>query len=238
VRQLNYWFQRAKEITVEKSFGGETCPAGGNERWRDCNNMVGSTNVESEPEALHMNYLFREWAEGAKRAWIDGGCYEEIKNRLGYRFELRQVDYPTEVTAGQTFTVTAHIMNTGWARLHKPRRAQLFLVKELAELEKWPAPTPIPAADGTGATQSWVPSSAQHRVVFTGSIPTAGRYKLHLAIFDPDAAVIWNKPPKRIGERDEWPYHYAVKLATKRNGELLFKQLTGMNDLGLFINVR
>jgi len=121
----------AKKRTENSSFGGETCPRKptGSERWRSCTNMTGAT---SEPASLHMNYLNQDFVKDAIKTWKDGDaqgnvCYDDIRRQLGYRFEVRSVEYPKDVWAGGTFRVTFDVVNTGWARLHKPRDAWLVL---------------------------------------------------------------------------------------------------------------
>lgn len=217
------WVVEAQRITANKSFGGETCPSDGvNERWRKRSAML------SEPGALHMNYLNRDYAEGALKAWVDGGFYNDVRRRLGYRFEVAKAEYTPTVSTGQRFTVTLDIKNTGWARLHKPRNAKLIFRQ---------GSTPLPApyvANSGGATVNWAPGVTT-RVKYDHVAPPAGTYSLHLAIFDPDSPVDHGKPPAR---NPKWAYDYAVKLASLRNGKNIFNAGTGENDLGITITVK
>jgi hypothetical protein len=112
----------AQSFTANSSFGGETCPLPTHtERWRSCNNMT------SEPATLHMNYLNGDYANDAVSTWISGGCYDEIRRKLGYRFEVKRVEYTPTIASGEKFMVTIDIANSGWARLHKSRTAKLIL---------------------------------------------------------------------------------------------------------------
>ncbi|MFF0991559.1 DUF4832 domain-containing protein [Kocuria nitroreducens] len=244
-QQTVYWKDWAQKHSTTKSFGGETCyvvrksgeTGYGSERWRDC------VNMRTEPAQLHVNYLNHDYAEEAIIGtpqqpvgdWVAKGCLPEIKRRLGYRFEVTRADYTQTVPAGQKFTVMIDVKNTGWARLHKPRRAQLFLRKVSTA---WTVPFGYAATDTAGPTMNWAAGSTP-RVTYTDVAPPTGKYSVHLAIFDPEAPVIWNQPePRDPNQREEWRYHYAVKLASKRDGANLFRQTTGMNDLGIFITVQ
>jgi hypothetical protein len=207
----------AQSFTTNKSFGGETCPLTTDptnplyhkERWRSCSNMT------SEPRTLHMSYLNGDWAEDAVSTWTSGGCYDEIRRRLGYRFEVKRVAYtPTvAVASGQKLSVTIDIQNSGWARLHKPREAKLVLRSRSATKTY---------RLSAGATKNWAPGTTT-QISVTAAPPPAGTYSVRLAIPDPNA-------PKRIP--------YAIKLASLRGGVNVFDGTTGENSLGVSINVR
>lgn len=198
----------AQSFTANKSFGGETCPWDGtNERWRKCSNML------TEPATLHTSYLNAEYATDAVATWKAGGCYDEIRRKLGYRFKVKRVEYTKTVTAGQNFTVLIDIENSGWARLHKPRNAQLVL-RSGSTVHRYSL--------SDGATRDWEPGKTK-RISATKPAPPAGTYSVRLAIPDPDA-------PTRIP--------YAVKLASRRGGVNVFDGNTGENNLGVSITVK
>lgn len=198
----------ASSFTLTRSFGGETCPLSTpTERWRSCPNML------SEPKTLHMNYLNGDWAKGAVATWIAGGCYDEIRRKLGYRFKVTRVEYSPTVASGQNFSVTIDIANSGWARLHKRRNAKLVLRKG-STVHVYPL--------ANGATENWAPGTTT-RISATAAPPPAGTYGVRLAIPDPDA-------PTRTP--------YAVKLASKRGGVSVFDEGTGENNLGISITVQ
>src|SRR5215211_1779301 len=77
----------ARSLTANASFGGETCN-GGNERWRNC------TTMEETAAHFHMSYLNGDYATGAIKHWYDNGCLDDLLEKLGYRFEVRSVEYP------------------------------------------------------------------------------------------------------------------------------------------------
>lgn len=200
------------------SFGGETCSSDGNERWRTCANMTSPTG---DPAKLHLIYLNGDHAEGAVSTWVQGGCYPDIKRNLGYRFDVTSVDYTSTVAAGQSFQVRVEVANTGWAKLHKPRQAKIVLRSGLLSY-----PFEIPEESG-GAVASWAPGQTTLLSV-TACPPPAGMYKVRLWIPDPD--VVDPSAPQQIP--------YAVKLATKHDGDNVFDPTTGENDLGVEIEVQ
>lgn len=205
----------AQSFSAKSSFGGETCPLTTNptsplyhaERWRSCQNM------RSEPKMLHMSYLNGEYAPDAVSTWKSGGCYDDIRRQLGYRFQVERVEYTRTVTSRQKFSVKVDIVNSGWARLSKPRDAKLVLRRGSS--------TYTYRLSG-GATKNWLAGTTT-RVSTTAAPPPSGTYDVRLAILDPDA-------PKRIP--------YAVKFATLRGGVNVFDNSTGENRLGVSITVR
>lgn len=215
----------AMDRTENYSFGGETCPRNptGSERWRTCSNMIGP---DSEPASLHMSYLNGDYVKAAVDTWelgdADGNtCYEDIRRKLGYRFDVTSVEYASTVAAGQSFQVRVQVANTGWAKLHKPRQAKIVLRSGSLSY-----PFEIPEVSG-GAVASWAPGQTT-LISVTACPPPPGTYKVRLWIPDPDV----------VDPDAPWRIPYAVKLATKHNGGNVFDPATGENDLGVEIEVQ
>jgi hypothetical protein len=59
--------------------------------------------------------------------WRDGGCYDTIAKRLGYRYFLTEATLPTEVTPDETLSVSLTMTNEGFANLYNPRELELVL---------------------------------------------------------------------------------------------------------------
>jgi hypothetical protein len=167
-----------------------------------------------------MNYLNGDFSPKAVETWEEGDaqgnvCYDEIRRRLGYRFEVTRVEYTPTTPAGQTFQVRVDVKNTGWAKLHKPRQAKLVLRNgSTTHVHNVPS--------GAGAVASWAPGQTT-TISVDAPAPSAGTYSVRLWIPDPDA-------PSWIP--------YAVKLATKRNNANVFDATTGENKLGVSITVQ
>ncbi len=59
--------------------------------------------------------------------WRNGGCFDSIARRLGYRFYLKQATLPKSVAPGATLSVVLNMTNEGFARLYNPRALELVL---------------------------------------------------------------------------------------------------------------
>jgi hypothetical protein len=59
--------------------------------------------------------------------WREGGCYNEIAKRLGYRYMLEQATLPKTVAPGGTLRVELDMSNEGFANLYNPRALEFVL---------------------------------------------------------------------------------------------------------------
>jgi hypothetical protein len=101
---------------------GETCPPVDLESSRHrC------TNALIELEQMRWSFLNRDYYDGILNTWIDDGCMDEIKMRLGYRFELKRGVYTESVKRGGTMDFELEIFNYGWASPFNPRRFEVLL---------------------------------------------------------------------------------------------------------------
>jgi Domain of unknown function (DUF4832)/Domain of unknown function (DUF4874) len=239
----------AENWTESSSFGGETCPSKkhpGHERWQFCNTELGMTSSTGDPAKLHLCYLNAERSNTVSQ-WTDEGCYNEIRLKIGYRFEVRSVEYTKDVWAGGPlfsggpFSVAVEVENTGWARLHKPRDAKLVLRNVRRRPSWWPWWLPWVASRNytflvgpvsrpvSRPVSSWAPGK-KTTISVSALTPPPGTYGVWLGIPDPDL-----KNPDAYPEAKK---NYAVKLATKRNDANVFDPDTAENDLGVEITVR
>ncbi|MCA9610687.1 MAG: hypothetical protein KC619_34065, partial [Myxococcales bacterium] len=114
--------------------------------------------------------------------------------------------------------------NTGWARLHNPRRARLVL---RAASGAFVAGAPLdgyatlPGALEGDAVEGWAPGETS-TLTARFPAPDAGTYTLHVVLPD--------------GDRPEVTA-YAIALASRRAGAPLFDPATGENSLGLTMHV-
>ncbi|MCF7825211.1 MAG: DUF4832 domain-containing protein [Candidatus Marinimicrobia bacterium] len=99
-------------------FGGETC--GIHER-------AGCENAVKEMEKVHINWINRDYHRGVIKGWQEGGCYDEIERRLGYRFVLRNSLIQSSVKAGQPLNFMFALANVGFGELFNPRRVEMVL---------------------------------------------------------------------------------------------------------------
>ncbi|HWS87330.1 MAG TPA: DUF4832 domain-containing protein [Pyrinomonadaceae bacterium] len=212
------WVKRA---SADVPFGGETCPVG-KRRYLNCVNMVGG---QSEPAGLHMTYLNGGWAKDAKPAWQGGGCYGEIKSRLGYRFEVVSVDYPAQAAAGAPVTIGVRVRNTGWARMHNPRRAYVILKGANAKLavgEPLAGYTALAATHtGRALVRDWLPGE---EAVFEQTFAAPpGTWEVGVMLPDPERPDVTA---------------YAVRFASTHKGSPLYDPATGVNKLGVTLVVK
>jgi hypothetical protein len=194
-----------KYLTAASEFvavGGETC----SEDYASNLDRRSCPVATEESERFHWTYLNEGWHEPTLQLWKDQGCWDEIVQRLGYRYRLGQVELPNQVVAGANLTGEVAIVNDGYATLFNPRPVYLVLdgpARVDLQLETDP--------------RRW--TSGEVTVLsLTEALPasmSAGTYTLGLWL--PDAA------PSLRNRAD-----YAVQLADKG----IWDATTGYNVLG------
>lgn len=96
-----------KADTRFSPIGGETC---------DVHARGSCSTTLTEMTDFHWTYLNGEYHPQVISGWKNGGCYDEIDRRLGYRLELLQASLPDTITTGGSNTLTLQIHNSGFAR--------------------------------------------------------------------------------------------------------------------------
>ena len=109
-----YW----KRDTRYTLMGGETC---GVSSYCECAVTL------KDCEDYHWTYLNIEYNRQVHNVWKDGGCWDEIERRLGYRLSFADV-YHSTPAAGQDMTVALQIKNSGFAAPMNGRAVELILV--------------------------------------------------------------------------------------------------------------
>jgi len=94
-------------LTQNSVSGGEVCNLSS---YSQCSNAISVMNQ------LHWNYLNIDYNQEVLNYWKTYGCYNEIVNRLGYRFELVNSNITNNV-------LTINIKNTGFGNLFNERKA-------------------------------------------------------------------------------------------------------------------
>lgn len=79
-------------------------------------------------ERQHWSFLNGIWHPAVLRLWKAEGCLDEIRRRLGYRFELTEASWTRRVGPGERLAVELALKNTGFASPYNPR--PVFLVLE------------------------------------------------------------------------------------------------------------
>ena len=109
-----YW----KKDTRYTLMGGETCAVS-----PYCECPVTMKDMED----FHWTYLNIEYNRNVHNVWKNGGCWDEIERRLGYRLALTDV-YHSEFAAGKDCTVAVQVKNSGFAAPMNGRGYELILV--------------------------------------------------------------------------------------------------------------
>jgi len=98
-------------------------------RYNDANNAIQfldlmnahSLNIEYHPNVL------KKW----RNARYNGmSAFEYIGMKLGYRFELNNIDYSERAEAGGIMTVNLKLTNTGFGHLLKEKKFELVLIQD------------------------------------------------------------------------------------------------------------
>ncbi|MDR1342616.1 MAG: DUF4832 domain-containing protein [Prevotellaceae bacterium] len=155
--------------------GGETCATS---EYSSCINAL------TQMRDYHWSYLNKDYHQAVLGSWIAQGCMDEVKAKLGYRFELRYVDKQVAAKKGDTYSIKCLIYNSGFAAPYNPRDAYLLLL----------------ASDGSEAQRVklanvdprfWMSNTFQ-LVNMSLPIPSglsAGSYKVALYLPDPKPTI-------------------------------------------------
>ncbi|WP_052056002.1 DUF4832 domain-containing protein [Myxosarcina sp. GI1] len=140
--------------------------------------------------------------------WIEEGCFEEIKKRLGYRFRLVRSEIPISVKRGEAFTLKFEIANDGWASPFNARKLEIILRDRRTGVEYY-----FPVREDP---RRWLPEK-KHEINVVAAIPydiDPGIYEVLLNLPDPSL---------KLYNRSE----YSIRLANRK----VWEQTTGYNSL-------
>ncbi|MFD0962407.1 T9SS type A sorting domain-containing protein [Pseudofulvibacter geojedonensis] len=183
--------------------GGETC---------NNNSRSNCSNALTEMELFHWSYLNSDYHPDVLNEFNSGGCYSEIKNRLGYRFSLKNGVFPQNVSTD--LNVYIEVENKGFATLYNPRTAFLVL-RNTNNNDEFKIAL-------NSDTRQWEPNTVtdiNETLVLPNDIYD-GEYELFLHLPDSRSSLA-NNPA------------YAIQLANTNTWE----SNTGYNKLNTTINV-
>ena len=171
--QAEQWKVYLEADTLFVPMGGETCAV--NPPRSECGTAL------EEMERLHYSYINHDYHQGVVAAWQAGGCYEEMRRRLGYRFVLVKAELAPAARPGGWFPLSIELTNVGWASPFNPRPVRLVLEGADGRFETEVATDPRLWL--AGATQRiegelWLPSDAN-----------VGEYTLSLALPSADPTL-------------------------------------------------
>jgi hypothetical protein len=160
-----------------------------------------------EMELLHFSAINEAYHKGIIRSWEDGGCLQEISDRMGYRLSLTSADFNEQVRPGGILNLTVNLQNTGFASIvnERPLVVVLFSDSERYEVKTSIDPRTWQPGTSSFSIQLHIPSNIEE-----------GRYQL--AIWLPDAYASLQENPL-----------YSIQFAN----ENIFDEATGYNSLGI-----
>jgi hypothetical protein len=188
---LKDYFKADSEFVV---VGGETCSDG----YSPTNDCEPAGKIQAEFAALHYSFINAHYNTEVNNDWQDGGCMDNIKRNLGYRFVLQNASLPNNVVKGTDLNIVLNIKNAGYASPYNKRTVKLVLRNtKTNEVRSFDLVTDV---------RRWY--SGDNKVTEAVKIPSdlpAGDYEMLLNL--PDAyASIATKPEFsiRLANNDTW----------------------------------
>lgn len=186
------------ELTRFTPMSGESCAP--NPPRSEC------TNAVHEMELLHFSAINEAYHKGILRSWEEGGCYEEISNRMGYRLSLTSADFNEQVRPGGILNLTVKLENKGFASIINERYLYIVLFNGSERHEVKTSIDP----------RTWQPGTSSFNIqIHIPSNIDEGNYQL--ALWLPDEAETLQSNPL-----------YAVQFAN----EGVWDEAAGYNILG------
>jgi hypothetical protein len=174
--------------------GGETC----SDDYSPINDCEPGGHIQAEFAALHYSFINAHYNTQVNNDWQDGGCMDNIKRNLGYRFVLQSAVLPDNVVKGTDMSIVLNIKNAGYASPYNKRPAKLLL-RNIKTKE-------IKSFDMAADVRKWY--SGDNKVTETIKIPSdlpAGDYEMLLSL--PDAYASIAARPEfsiRLANNDVW----------------------------------
>lgn len=185
--------------------GGETCC--------DCG-YAGCENSLIDLARMRYSVLNKDYHPDVLQRWINEGCMDEIKRRLGYRFELMQATISDSIKPTGVFNLDFLLANRGFASPFNPRNLEIILRNNVSN-QRYRLVTEVDP-------RFWMAGDTVY-VSITGGIPanmTEGDYSAFIFLADPEY---------RLHDNPD----YAIQLANNN----LWEDSTGYNSLNHQIKI-
>lgn len=179
--------------------GGETCC--------DCG-YAGCSNSLVDLERMRYSVLNKDYHPSVLSRWVTEGCMDEVKRRLGYRFELLEATISDSIKPSGIFNLNFQITNKGFASPFNPRNLEIIL-RDNSNNHKYRLVTDVDP-------RFWMAGDTMF-VNVTGGIPanmSEGNYSAYLFLADPEY---------RLHDNPD----YAIRLANSN----VWEDSTGYNSL-------
>jgi len=168
-------------------------------------------NAIAEMTRMHWSYLNTDYDHDILGQWDE--CIEEVKQRLGYRFELISGTYADSVAPDSQFNIDISLKNVGFAAPFNARDVELILRNQATNAEY-----EVQLPDDPRFWLSGQTYNITHDICTQASMPT-GTYDMFLNLPDPYPS---------IADRAE----YSIRLAsTDSAGATIWEDSTGYNSL-------
>lgn len=188
--------------------GGETCSDDYN-----LNDCEPAGKAQEEFAVMHFSYINAQYNTEVNNDWQTGGCMDNIKKNLGYRFVLQSAVLPDNVVKGTTLNITLNLKNAGYASPYNKRTAKLILRNtQSGEIKSFDLLTDV---------RRWFSGDLiiEESIKIPSDFP-AGSYEMLLNLPDEYAS---------LSERPE----YSIRLANDN----VWESATGFNKLNHTIKV-
>lgn len=179
--------------------GGETCC--------DCG-YAGCSNSLVDLARMRYSILNKDYHPSVLSRWVTEGCMDEVKRRLGYRFELLEATISDSIKPSGIFNLNFQITNKGFASPFNPRNLEIIL-RDNSNNHKYRLVTDVDP-------RFWMAGDTMF-VNVTGGIPanmSEGNYSAYLFLADPEY---------RLHDNPD----YAIRLANSN----VWEDSTGYNSL-------
>ena len=190
------------------SMGGETC--------RHPESFCNCDNTLHNLRRFHWTYLNEAFEKESHNIWLKGGCYDYIREHLGYRLVLKGAAFSGPLTAGGKLNVKLHIKNEGFASIINYRPMQWVLVNAADKSEKYVIPSPKDPREWKGS-QTYV---YEEEISLPAGLKAGQKYNLALEL--PDAAPTLSKNPDysiRFANKDVWEEATGLNILTTLTAE-------------------
>lgn len=168
-----YFSDDSKYVVV----GGETCSDG----FSPQNDCEPAGKAEKEMSDMHYSFLNTDYNNQVNNDWVTGGCMDNIRKKLGYRFVLKTGTYPSAISSEGILPVKIELENIGYASPYMKRDAVLILRnKANGNIVKYTFDTEV---------QRWFPGAITLDQTFDVSDVPAGDYELLLHLPDQHASI-------------------------------------------------
>lgn len=120
INTLKDYFKADSKFVV---VGGETC----SDDYSPANDCEPAGKIQAELASLHYSFINAHYNNAVNNDWQDGGCMDNIKRNLGYRFVLQTAALPDNAVKGTVMNITLNLKNVGYASPYNKRPLKLVL---------------------------------------------------------------------------------------------------------------